>query len=59
MHLGLTGRPFVPHNLISAQESPVPLTKFQNVPRLKILMSSRYKKEPRYSILVFQEVPES
>ena len=36
--------PFVPHNLISAQESPVPLPKFQIVPRLKILMSSGSKK---------------
>jgi hypothetical protein len=44
MHLGLTDRPFVPHNLISAQESPVPLPQFQTAPRLKILMSSRSKK---------------
>ena len=28
MHLGLIDGPFVPHNLISAQESPVPLPKF-------------------------------
>jgi len=27
MHLGLIDRPFVPHNLISIQESPVPLLK--------------------------------
>jgi len=27
--------PFVPHNLISAQESPVPLPKFQMAPSLK------------------------
>jgi hypothetical protein len=44
MYLGLTGRPFVPHNLISAQKSPIPLTKFQMAPRLKILMSSGSKK---------------
>ena len=44
MHLGLIDRPFVPHNLISAQESPVPLPKFQMAPRLKILMSSGSKK---------------
>jgi hypothetical protein len=25
IHLGLRDRPFVPHNLISAQERPVPL----------------------------------
>ena len=40
LHLGLIDGPFVPHNLISAQESPVPLPKFQMTPRLKILMSS-------------------
>ena len=45
MHLGLIDGPFVPHNLISAQESPVPLPKFQMAPRLKILMSSGSKKE--------------
>jgi hypothetical protein len=44
MHLGLIDGPFVPHNLISAQDSPVPLPKFQMVPRLKILMSSVSKK---------------
>jgi len=44
MHLGLIDRPFVPHNLISAQDSPVPLPKFQMAPRLKILMSSGSKK---------------
>jgi hypothetical protein len=41
MHLGLTDRPFVPHNVISTQESPVPLMKFHMAPRLKILMASR------------------
>jgi len=44
MHLGLIDRPFVPHNLISTQQSPVPLLKFQMAPRLKILMASRSKK---------------
>jgi hypothetical protein len=44
MHLGLIDRPFVPHNLISAQKSPVPLPKFQVALRLKILMSSGSKK---------------
>jgi hypothetical protein len=43
MHLGLIDRPFLPHNLISAQESPVPLTKFQMAPELKISMSSGSK----------------
>jgi hypothetical protein len=37
-------RPFVPHNLVSAQESPIPLPKFQKPPRLKIIMSSGSKK---------------
>jgi hypothetical protein len=44
MHLGLIERPFVPHNLIPAQESPVPLPQFQMAPRFKILMSSVFKK---------------
>jgi hypothetical protein len=44
MHLGLIDRPFVPHNLISAQESPIPLPKFQMAPRFKILISSGSKK---------------
>jgi hypothetical protein len=37
MHLGLIDGTFVPHNLMSTQESPVPLPKFQMAPRLKIL----------------------
>jgi hypothetical protein len=44
MHLGLIDRPFVPHNLISAQEIPVLLSKFQMAPRFKIVMSSGSKK---------------
>jgi hypothetical protein len=44
MHLGLIDRPFVPHNLVSAQWSPVPLLKFQMAHRFKILMPSRSKK---------------
>jgi hypothetical protein len=35
MHLGLIDVPFVPHNLISDDESPVPLPKFQIAPRAK------------------------
>jgi len=34
----------VPHKLISAQESPVPLPKFQMASRFKVLMSSGSKK---------------
>ena len=37
-------RPYLPHNLISTQEDPVPLLKFQMSPRLKILISSGSKK---------------
>ena len=44
IHLSLIDGPFVPHNLISAEESPVPLLDFQMAPRLKILMSSGPKK---------------
>jgi len=39
MHLGLTDGPFMPHNPMSIQQSPVPLLKFQMAPRIKILMS--------------------
>ena len=44
MHVSLIDRPFVPHNLMSTQESPVPLIKLQMAPRLKILMASGSKK---------------
>jgi len=50
MHLGLIDWHFVPHNLISAQENPAPLPKFQMAPRLRLLMSSgSKKKEPTYA----------
>jgi hypothetical protein len=55
MHLGLIDEPSVPHNLISTQESPVLLPEFQMAPRLKILMASGSKKEPRYTFLVSQK----
>jgi len=55
MHLGLIDRPFVHHNLISTQKSPDPLLKFQMAPRLKILMASGSKKEPRYTFLFSQK----
>ena len=35
-HPGLKNGPFVPHNLISVQGSPVSLPKFQMAPRLKL-----------------------
>ena len=55
MHLGLIDMPFVPHNLISTQENSVPLLKFQMAPRIKILLASGSKKEPRYTLLVSQK----
>jgi hypothetical protein len=59
MNLGFTDRPIVPHNLISSQESPVSLPKFQMAPRLqdKILMSSGSKKGTRYTILFYPKRP--
>ena len=57
MHLGLIDGPFVAHNLISAQESPVPLPKFQMAPRLKILMSSGSKKRTRIYYPFISESP--
>jgi hypothetical protein len=57
MHLGLIDRPFMPHNLISAQKSPVPLLKFQRAPRLKILMSSGSKQGTQVYFLLFSQNP--
>ena len=57
MHLGLIDRPFVPHNLVSTQESPVLLLKFQMAPRLKILMSSRSKKRTQIYFSFLSKVP--
>jgi len=57
MHLGLIDRPFVPHNLISTRESPVPLLKFQMAPRLKILMASRSKKGTQIYFSFLSKVP--
>jgi len=59
MHLGLIDGPFVPHNLISTQESPVPLLKFQMAHRLKILMASGSKKGTQiyFSFLKKKKIP--
>jgi hypothetical protein len=57
MHLGLIDRPFMPHNLLSAQESSVPLTKFQMAPRLKILMSSGSKKRTQTYYSFLSKIP--
>jgi hypothetical protein len=57
MQLGLIDGPFVPHNLILTQESPVPLLKFQVAPRLKILMASRSKKGTQIYFSFLSKVP--
>jgi hypothetical protein len=50
VQMHLINGPFVPHNLMSVQGSPVSLLKFQMAPTLKLLMSSgSKKKEPRYT----------
>ena len=59
MNLGLTDRPFVPHNLISTPDSPVPLPKFPMAPRLKILMSSGSKKGTQICYPFLSKVPAS
>ena len=59
MHLGLIDRPFMPHNLISAHERPVPLPKFRMAPRLKILMSSGFKKETQTYYPFLSKAPAS
>ena len=41
MLLGLIAKPFVLHNRISAQETPVPLPKFQMAPRLQIFQERK------------------
>ena len=43
LHLDHILKTFVPHNLISAQHSPVPLPEFQMATRFKTLMSSEFK----------------
>jgi hypothetical protein len=57
MHLGFIAGPFVAHNLISIQDSPVPLTKFQIAPRLKILMASGSKKGTQIYFSYLSKVP--
>ena len=57
MNPGLIDRPFVPYNLISTQESPVPMLKFQMAPRLKILMASRSKKGTQIHFSFLSKVP--
>jgi len=55
MHLGLI--PFVPHNLISAQDSPVPLPNFQMAPRFKTSMSSVSKEGTQIYYRVLSKSP--
>jgi hypothetical protein len=60
MHLGLTDGPFVPPNLIAAQESPIPLLRFRVPPRLKVLMSSGWKKGTQmYFYFLWKSLPGS
>ena len=59
MHLCLIDGPFVPHNLVSSLESPVPLPKFQMDPRLKILMSYGSKKGTQIYYTFLPKVSES
>jgi len=57
MHLGLIDGPFVSHNLISAEDSPVPLLRFQMTHRLKILMVSGSKKGTQIYFSCLSKVP--
>ena len=57
MHLCLIVGSFVPHNLISVQESPFPLPKFLMDPRFKNLMSFGSKKETQIYFLFAQKSP--
>jgi hypothetical protein len=57
MHLGLIDGPSVPHNLISAQQNPVPLPQFEMALRLKILMSSGFKKGTQIYVPFLSERP--
>ena len=56
--LDLIDEPFVPHNLISTQENPVPLLKFQMAPRLNSLMSSGSKKGTQIYFLFSLKSPQ-
>jgi hypothetical protein len=57
MHLGLIDGPFVPHNLIPTQESPVSLLKFQMALRFKIVMTSGSKKRTQMYFAFLSKVP--
>jgi len=57
MHLVFIDGSFVPHNVKSAQESPVHLLMFQMAPRLKISVSSGPKKGTQIYFLFSQKFP--
>jgi len=59
LHLGLIEGFFVPHNLTSAQGSPVPLPKLQMTSKLKILMSSGSKNGTQICYPFLSKVPAS
>ena len=52
MHRSLKNGPFLPHNLIPVQRSPVSLLKFQMASRRKLVIYFGSKRmEPRYTCL--------
>ena len=57
MHLGIIDGPFLPHNVISNQESPVPLLQFLVPPRLKTLMASGSMKGTQIYFSFLSKVP--
>jgi hypothetical protein len=55
MHLGLTDRSFVPHNLVSTQEGPVPLLQFQMAPRQNLNVLCIQERNPDILFLFSQK----
>ena len=57
MYLGLIKGPFVLHNLVIVQESPLTLSKLQMAPRLKIVMGSGSKKGTQIYFSFLSKIP--
>jgi hypothetical protein len=55
MHLGFIKEPLVPHNLISAQWSPVPYYRFRWTPDLSVNVLWDQEKERQVFILYFSQ----
>jgi hypothetical protein len=55
MHLGLIDGTFVPYNLTSTQESPVPLLRFQLAPRLNKKKGLRRQERAKDILLLFSQ----